>query len=468
MPETQNTNLNIITPSWYRIDRRVPVTGGSQYTFTTSNNMIQLEIPSGVVNLSKTAIQFTTTILPPPLNYVYVPASYLPHFQRIETTCSGQADLVSLVNVDKYTKLAGPLMLDFEKRSNIDGFMFPSTRIQLNNASVIFSDSYLDSSSAGGNTTVNLQPQSLMGYANYDFDIPNNAGIPNVSQSYIRNHSILLSELLPDSIWALDRDIYIRSSIYLKLYMSTLSKMAICSTSAVGVPLGIGLPPALATLSNIGMQVYYQAAPQALELAMAEALSVFDLIVPVTTNQNIALSGNSQGSTYHFSSVSGNPMNKCYKALFGNFLPDNTTWGCLTNSSNAAYIAPNLLAGQTYVSKLWNFMTLNSHGNGQLIILNADRNEDYTHTINQFGKTSFRSETDFKVCGVLPYVFDSECAMKKYNGDVLVGAGLNQNAIDFNTLFTVPATLTTNQLDNHIFVTFLCILHCKNGNLSWT
>lgn len=466
---SETTDIGIVPyqPCEYRVQRTPPTIGSSTYTFGQSNGLIQFEVTAGVINFSKICIQGTLTLVPTAGNVAIYPSNYFPLIQRLECTNAGGADLCSLMNADKYTKGALPLMLDYQDRSNIDGALFQSYRTSKDSTviSMAASDYYLDTD-ATGQAAFAQQVQSLTEYSNYDLVIPYGGDVTQANQQYIRNQSWNLGKIFSDTIFAIDHDFNFKSSIYIKIYMSTLSKVGL-SFPVAGAQFGAGLVSA--QLTNLGMLTYYQANPVACATAEAESDAGFVLAIPYTTNMNTVFTGNSQQSTFHISGPSQNALNRLYKVHYNLFLPDNTSgiFTNLTNSSNLAIINQGA-ANQIVVPKIYSQVTLNATARGQVLIIDAARNEDYAHTKNMYGKTSFTSESAYKICGVIPYVFDSEPALKHYTGNQIIGEVMPNGSYDLNANFTVPMSLTNNTLDHHIFATIFAICYFKNGRSSFS
>jgi hypothetical protein len=468
-PKQLDTSIIVFDPSAYRIARIPPTIGTNQYVYTNSQGYVQFEIPAGVWNPSKLTFQGTITLVPQanangPLAVTH--ASYWPYFYRVEVTSAGAGELMGSANIDKYTKASLPLMKDYKARTNMHGCMFSSPRIETSSGTIppLLADPYITTDNTGSAARF-IQLQNIDGPAYYDSDIQNNVVVN--TGNYVRNLSVKLSDIFSDSFLSIDKDMYFSSSTYIKYYMSVLNKVGLTVQTTINANTASNLLSA--TWTNLGMQLYYQMEPNAMKVAMYESEVGFTLMCPLIVNGNANYSGSSQSSTFHLQPNNISPLNRLYKYYYILTLQDNINAGytaiSVTDSSNVYYSG----APQTAVSKLWQIATAQSPNKGQFLILDSGRNEDYALIVNQYDKTSFTSEADYKINGVLAYTFDDQYTMKYYDGNICKGDILpNGSSYDLQHSFTIPVNLTNNLLEHNVFAVFLSPLHFKNGRCSWS
>lgn len=92
--------------------------------------MTIFEIPGGnVINLWKTRLWFQRNIVGlASAWYQFIWQNYFPYIQRVELATSNNIILCNSMYTDIYNRCAAPCVLDYTKRDQADGFLYPSPR----------------------------------------------------------------------------------------------------------------------------------------------------------------------------------------------------------------------------------------------------------------------------------------------------------------------------------------------------
>lgn len=468
--ESLINNMSINPVSYYK-NIKISPQGGSNVTISTSTQISTIEIPgNNVVNFSKMAINFTLGAVAGIADLVrYINTSYCPWFTAIELLTSQNLNLVRCNSVDKYSKLNAPCNLDKTKRSDVDGFMYPSERVFTQLAS---SDGEADP------PVITYAPISLFYASRTDASADCNLGFAFKTDPYLNataivkadsvhdygitrcqsiiitganagenalpvlSYSIKLKDLLPDTIFNVDRDIYLASSLILKLTWNMRTKIA-CQMDEAGLN-GVGITADLA-LTNVALNHYIQANPEIVALKIAESQKQMQIIIPELNENSMALSGSTQQTTTKIISNTNN--SRLYKSYAGLFKTDDVNK--LNNSQNHGLVTQDGGARASCIK----FQSVEARINGnQILNLNADNNEDYDHTTNIFDKHSFTSLASYKECGVIPILYSPGVShSKEYNNNELKGESFGQS----NDILLTHSFGTTEANHTHYVYTVL-------------
>ena len=141
------------------------------------------------------------------------------------------------------------------------------------------------------------------------------------------SYSIKLKDLLPDTIFNVDRDIYLSSSIILKLNWNSRGNIAFVMDKygALGAETAEDL-----VLTNITLNHYIQANPEIVSLKIAESQKQIQIIIPELNENSLSLTGTTQQTITKIISNTNN--SRLYKTYSGLFLADATNK--INNSQN--------------------------------------------------------------------------------------------------------------------------------------
>lgn len=442
--DTLKGQENLYPTSYYIQNKYPPQSSPNTLSFSTSQQVINFEIPSGVWNPSKTHLNFTLSaalIQAGANNYYSVPQSFMPFIKRIELFNSSGVQLISLSNADKYTK-SNPLNFSHQNNYSFNGSNIQSSRTTLTNGDITC-DTYFDFT-LNGSTPVygNIPVETLDAISNNFFSLIN--GLLN------KQYSIELGKIYFDTFFSINKDIYLARPLYLRLTISTLQEcIRVCNANGVNQNYPANFSP---TMSNIELVIYSQG-----NELLANTLKMENsyLIMPYVWNNTSTLIGSTQTINFSLTPISTNPLCRLYKTYYYLFMPnvDNV----LNNSSN-------LLSYTT--SKLYTQCIIQLNGK-QLKTLDCNvSDEDLTDINNQFNH-SFRNRGDYKYNGCIANVFNSDKSVSKYDSQSIMGIPFNNNnSISLNHQFSVPAAMVV-PLQHHLFAVALIPLFYNQGEFSY-
>lgn len=494
----------IIQPISYYKNYKITCDGGTSVTIGASSQTSTFKIPSNnVLNFSKMSINFNMAAIANVANMLkFIHTSFCPFWSRIELLTSQNLYLVNLNNVREYNKLSAACNLNKDERTNADGFMHPSERnfniFSVSGQSVLgVANNNLEASASAflttpllariiglgygvtldptDNTAVNIGAALNLQKSAYHFkldpflnplatDLIRRAEINDYSNNRCSHlviteanangelpqldYSIRLGDLLPDSIFNVDKDIYISDQLTFRI--TWVVRGLLGGTSEENGISGAAVFPNDAVLTNLYLNHYIQANPEIVQLYRQQSQNQEELIIPEIQSYNLSITGagNQSTSIKIISNATKSRLYKCYGGLFtADALFRN---GNSCNINEIKYSAVNVY--------------LNSN---MILTLDATSNEDYDHTRHIFKNHSFRSISSYKECGVIPLFFSpGKSTMDEYNNNELKGQDFMQsNDLVLNYQFTaVPATA----LIHNIFCVILRPIYMKQGILSPT
>lgn len=437
--------------SYYKMLKISPQSGNNPI-LSTSIQTWTFEIPaSNIVNFSRLRLGFTrgvisTTANPPvavvsPNDYFYLlPSNYMQYINRIELFTSNNIRLVDLNYAEIYNKLAGPTMLDYKHRNELDGFLFPSSR------------STLTITPATGDVPLDNAISCL----NMD-DISYNIRGAVAGNVLLQNINFLLADAYPDTIFNVNKDLYIWKVVYLRIWWNPISKLGgNAKANIADAPLaliGTGNVAVTIPITNLTLWVYTQANPDISMIVKNMSSQQIEVIIPEVQSNSISLSGTLQSSSVKI--ISNSLRAKLYKTYCGLFRADTLS----AQNSCMNYLAENLAGGA-----IWTNGRL--YLNSDLILdLNSTTGEDYGHVISQFKNNSFPTRNTFYNISPFANIFDSQLSTddEVYNND-LKGVSFNSgNEILLNHQFNCVAGSYTH----YIFGIVLKSIYMLNGDFSY-
>jgi hypothetical protein len=422
---------------------------GSLPNFTTSKNQILIEIPSDIVfNPSLLSLSFSVTH-GGAVGINAIPSVYIPWFSRCELySSSNNIRLVDVQNLDIYNKMSIGLYENFLK--NQDNYLYTTNRTTLGNTTPLTSDYFVDSGVVSDRLLtydVNLLAPST------------GTVIPK------KTYTIKLCDLISNSFFSINRNIYSSSILYLRLETNTLSN--IIFSIADGGVVSTAYSAETLTLNSLSLNVYCEANPDLINIARQQqgTKEGLSLVLPEIQNAQYSIS-NSAGSRGSIVKVVNNSSAdaRLYMVL-----------SCLTNVTNKAdCFAINNMSN--HEDAKYNQVQLYINSN-QLCNLDTTLLQDLAYVDNIFENHSFNTNLSFKNLSPFVYSFSSKKIKdNKHDGNLLDGVTYPQNGeITLNITYNcVGATAnkvanpTANTSFNHnIFTVTKRKIYLKDGKFSY-
>lgn len=440
--QNQLKNNNEVFPTSYYKQIKLSAQSNSAPVLSSATQQTTFEIPSGNnINFSRMSLSFKRGALSanPAANYYQLLYTiFFAYFQRLELYTSSNIRLCDVNYVDAYNKVASPCMLDYKKRNKIDGFLYPPT---IRNSKIGVT---MALAAANDNTKSNFSP--FTPNATWDgATIPNN--VLNIDEpEYIVSSSaatllawenitfnILLKDILPDTIFNMDQDIYFNKVLYLRITWNNVNSLGVASLTALGAAAGsllwsnnggnITIP-----ITNLNLNVYTQANPIINQLTQQKFSQQQEIIIPDIQCNSIGLTGTYQNTWVKviWNSLKAS-LYKTYNLI--------AIWDLVTNLLNSNnYNSVKWTSGKLYV-------------NSDLILdLNNQFSDTYKHVTTQHKNHWFMSYQFFDDVSPFVNLFDSESINDKspYDGS-LKGKWFDNsgNEILINHQFNTPNAGTT-------------------------
>ena len=492
-PQIQDKK-NQVTPAFYKTVKVQP-SNNNIASFISSQQTIQFEIAgNNVYNFSKFSISFLRGI---PLtnatngNNYFIPNNYCPFFNRIETWTSSNVRLVDVNNVHIYSKMAGLLNLNFTENTSSQGMIYPSNRTSTSSLStytgttgqngLLNGDTYINSQISQGTSgnDFGLYYRSLFGYSNNDASFATVANGDSTASNFKNNkkYTIQLSDILPDSFFAIDKDIYISETMYIKFTLNTLNyvlfEIGNGSGTVANTYSGILANPTTTSLpaTNWTLLTYIQANEMVKSAVIQENESMSSLIIPLI-NMNyysIGYGAGLKGSIFKvLASTLNSRLYKIYSILISNLVSGGVYLADTLNSCNILLDSYN--TAQAYELK-YNYINL-YFNNNFIIGLDVQSNDDLSHIMNQFKNNSFIDEISYKDNSVIAHVFDSQAVDKnQYDGLTMRGEQFptnNEHSINwqYQILPTQGAGNNANGFTNYQCAVVLSEIYILKGRFS--
>lgn len=108
-------------------------------------------------------------------------------------------------------------------------------------------------------------------------------------------YNILLKDILPDSIFNMDQDLYFNKVLYLRITWNSIDQLGAKSLTAIGGAAGVALTFNL-PLTNLNLNVYVQANPVINQLTQQKFGQQQEIIIPDIQCNSIGLTGTYQNT----------------------------------------------------------------------------------------------------------------------------------------------------------------------------
>lgn len=386
---------------------RISPTSGNPSTFTTSSQTTVFEIPGdNVFNPSRMSLNFKRGAVALLGGYYNAVANfYIPYIERLELKSSNGTILVDINNVNVLSRLSSLLLNNYRENTQVSGMVYPGETIVLeaNATHLEGTDPYLENRSsitalANGND-LGLNLGTINRAAQYDWSKVG-AALP------AKNINISLSDLIPDSFFGINKEIYTASNLYLRIqwapYTSWLYRVNETFTNMSNTA-----PTSAIAFENLNLNMYVEANPQIAQIIKERYNSQQVLICPEIQSNNIVIS-NSAGQRSIIVKVLNSGDARLYKFYAGLASGNATDFYFNNNTSNYNNLKYDNV--ELYLNTL------------QLLNLSTTNNQDIEHILQFYKNHSFSDLNSFKVISPFTHVFDcSQIDNKLYDGLTLRG-----------------------------------------------
>lgn len=409
----------------YKIGRYSPYQGNS-FTFSNSQTQMNFEIPRCVWNPSRSVLEFTLSLPPAVVAGLisFIPSDFCSLFQSIQVKTSQGLTLVNLTDIDRYTKASFPYMVELEENSSQTGYMCPSIRGALD-SSTLLNDSYFDLQIAGAALAQQLVPMSsITSRQNYNMSVAKLTQVPTGNTAFNKTFTIPMKLLLPDSFFALDRDVYL-DPINIQFIFKPLNFIGF--QAAANGTTGQTIPSA--SINNLLMLIYQQADPETINMVKSTPQQI---VIPYLFSQSTSFnSGGTQTTNFKIIAPSSNPENRVLKIYYLITLPDNqgpnaavqATILCNSSNVNTLVATTDTFSNPKLFSSAQNYIK----GDLNLNLLNFWDIAAHSLSCHVHG---FKGDLDYMINSCIPTVFTTKKCKRKYDGDTMEGMPLDGNYFD--------------------------------------
>lgn len=458
--QTEINTQNIVKPVSYYKNYAVSPIGAVPTSLTiNSNPQVTFELPAdSIINFSRLIFSFyrgANVAGTNPLTHtvdqrVVIPANYMPFLSRVEVySGSGNLKLLDLNNADIYSKASAHLMNDFLKNVPSNGLLYPKKA--MNDTAGNPGDFLINSPTSNPNAALKT---AYNVYQNYEMS---SLTADTFEEGF---YNYRLGDCYPDTIFNLNKSIYIAKSIFIRFTFNSTNKFVNIVARTTGVPAAL---PATVTLpiSNLSIKTYTENDPLIIEQVKNQARNGVSYVMPDVIVNQLSISGaGTKGLQTKYSNMTGNSDSRLYKCY------------SILNSTGASAALYNLPTSNIRNGK-YNYLSLFVNSQN---ILNFDVTslDDIQHMIIQHENHSLVDDSTVKDNGVICNVFDSSPCKKDYSDDELKGLAFGQSGdITINWQYTIAPSAANAvsgdaSYDNYQFGIILRRLFARDGMLSTT
>lgn len=456
--QKQLINNNETYPTSYYKMMKIGAQSNSNPWISTSTSQTTFEIPGGnVINLSRMRLSFLRGVASAAgadTYFQYLYTSFFPFIQHIELFTSWNIQLVDINYVDAYNKICSPCVLNYKKRNKIDAFLYPALNRELKSPKTM--ELTVPTVNGIANTSGNFSPfvatannGALTPSVVLNIDDPDYivcSAVATALPSETVQFNILLKDLLPDSIFAMDTDLYIQKVLYFRITWNNVINCGWSWKWAIGAEAGLALACSF-PLWSLSISIYVQANPVIEQMTKLKFAKQQEIIIPYIQANSITLWGSYQSTSVKV--ISNSLKSSLYK-----------TYNLIT----AADIVKNVLNSNNLGGVKWTWGKL--YVNADLILdLNVTQWDDYKHVTTQHKNHSFINSQFFYDVSPFVNVFDSEPINENtpYDGSLKGKTFDNSgNEILINHQFNTA----WNNYNHYIFAVILKAYYFLNGEIS--
>lgn len=423
---------------------------GSLPSINGSKNQILIEIPADIVfNPSMLNLSFNLIHAGPSTTGKInaLPSFYIPFFSRCELySSSNNIRLVDVQNLDIYNKMSIPLYENFLK--NQESYLYTSNRTTNTVNTPLTSDYFVDS---------NVVSDKLL---TYDVSLVGTVDTVISPKSY----NIKLCDLIPNSFFSINKNIYSSSVLYLRLETNTIANIMYLFDSNALTTTSPDTASSF-TFSNFNLNIFCEANNDLINIARQQQNSKegMSLVLPEIQNAQYSLSGTA-GTRGSIVKVVNNSSSDARLYMVISSLTS-------TLQKTGSYVANNM---SNNLNAKYNQVQLYINSN-LLCQFDTALNQDLSYIDNVFENHSFNTQLSYKNVSPYVYVFTSKKIKdNKHDGNLLDGITYPVNGeITLNIIYNCIAPdnsaphPTGNNFNHNIYTVTKRKIYLKDGKFSY-
>jgi hypothetical protein len=338
----------------YKHSKIFPIVGTQAVTVTTAGGQESIfEIPAKVFNLSKSYLSFTMTGVISAGVTNWVASDLIPHFRQIQLYTRGGLFLADINNCDNFTKAT------LKTEIKIDDLL---TFDKMSNARQTFGNSIRPSDTTAGVGPFGFRYNGTPASSNFNevaYCYPGTVGAANP----VLNYKINLG-LLKNSLFSLDRDLFMDEVIVLRLVWNQTNKFMWTAGSATDPSAAV--LAAYANNVNISNLQLFLAVETNQEIVtgirnLKNSEQGLSLLMPFVYGNKINLTGSTQTISLRYNRAHGLKLLKVFHQPVNN-----------AETINTAYDASNILG-----ARCTSFYTMLNNNRLQEFDVLCNQCEDY-------------------------------------------------------------------------------------------
>lgn len=295
----------------YKFEPQFPNTFGQTISLSSSSQTpVTITIPPEVFNLSESLVNYTTT-LPAGANYTWVAQQALREMSHIQYFAGSNQYISDIDNLQNY--------LDITLKKELSSDEFQSLDLSLNGIGSSNSPINVAPALRNSNMTSVTVDNGPAYQANINYQEPAYFQVSANATAVTYNVQFPL-RLIKNSIFSINKNLYMGQSTYLKLYFGPASKVAYASTSNNNPNAGIkSAYIGAGTISNLQLMLAVES-NQEMRTKIINTVSTTGLsyripYVQAFKNSNM---GGSQNISIQFDQGNGKSLVKVYHAPYNN------------------------------------------------------------------------------------------------------------------------------------------------------
>jgi len=315
----------------YSYKQIIPHNGVQTVTITTSGGQETIfRIPVDVFNLSKTDLRFTVTGVALLANSNWFINDCLTPIRYMQLYTANSVYLADLSEVANMTKVLWKVEIPFDEYITYDRFF--------NNTG---NGRYLRASNSIANSTSST---ALAPYARrYNGTA---ADVNYLEPKYLEPGTIAANEpifnitiplgMMKDTIFELDKDLYLGEVLYLKLIWNSSTRIAFNSTDITDPTAGRAILGANINISNLALYLAMEKNPEINNEIRAKVYAGgFKILIPYVYTSKTNLTGSSQTVTQRYNRTHGIRLKKIFHSVFNNI---ETSYTSYDNSNVTGFV----------------------------------------------------------------------------------------------------------------------------------
>lgn len=295
------------------------VTGSSVIITATSTQLLEFKMPNSVYNLAQSFLGYNVSVAAPTAGFNWIQED---SFEICSNAYFGNAsglDICNLTYASRYIKQARKIKTKFQDFCSSDslGACYPSNAGVTSNYYPV----------GGQKTAANNVTDNPSGVVNYTE--PSYLAVGAATTAYARNRLFPLHGIV-DTVFAVDKDIYIPTDMYVRFTAGGANQFAFTSTSASYPNAGAAATAVNVTLSNIYLYLAVETNQLIIDSVMSKVLSDgIKLNIPYTVAfRNAQANGTVANINLQLSSQYGKTLKQIMHTVWNGTESANTALDC--------------------------------------------------------------------------------------------------------------------------------------------